>query len=385
MPSSDLDISPNDDVVSVKRPLEKVVTIPDNATVKPTPSQCLHSGCNQVFNDQTELRKHLYSYSPGIHAEHEFLLNTVIHFADIITTWDNKSTLEKESVKAYALSVKQAVQKLKLEIDEKQKSFGKDQTVSAVNNFMNEYLEVKTQPDSTSIDSKSIVTHEDLTIPDNLQVTEGTDDSTIAKMLDNWVDNSPPPPAVSFAPPPTQAASDVSNNSNNYPPQQLFSNLLTAHDSITDGWRSHNINPHPNSHSHLHHHSYPAVHNPSPALLSNRFHQLGLVPASNASYMYHSDPNHPPPAFTLPPTAMSWQQAIELSHDMMSGGNRARPVLINPCSSAHRYKDFNFYEQSPAMIPVISQGYSAENNNHANEQDYDDYEQVLKKMKTDNI
>jgi len=58
--------------------------------------QCFHSGCNQVFTDQDELRKHLFSYSPGIYAEHEFLLNTVVQFADVILNWDNmKSQLEK--------------------------------------------------------------------------------------------------------------------------------------------------------------------------------------------------------------------------------------------------------------------------------------------------
>lgn len=100
LPSSDMDVNFIDESNHGKKQVE-VKSEPsssnstETASVKSTPSQCLHTGCNQVFSDQTELRKHLYSYSPGIHAEHEFLLNTVIQFADIITNWDNKSNLEK--------------------------------------------------------------------------------------------------------------------------------------------------------------------------------------------------------------------------------------------------------------------------------------------------
>lgn len=60
-------------------------------------SQCLHNGCNQVFNNQSELREHLYSYTPGLVAEHEFLINTVLQFADMINSWESKSSLEKVS------------------------------------------------------------------------------------------------------------------------------------------------------------------------------------------------------------------------------------------------------------------------------------------------
>jgi hypothetical protein len=63
-----------------------------------SPSQCLHSGCNRVFSNQTELREHLYQYTPGLVAEHQFLLKTLTQFSDAIISWDEKSDLEKVSV-----------------------------------------------------------------------------------------------------------------------------------------------------------------------------------------------------------------------------------------------------------------------------------------------
>lgn len=86
-------------VVANSNVAAEVASLPTPAVqaVSASPSQCLHNGCNQVFSSQLELREHLYSNSPGLVAEHQFLINTVLQFADIITSWDNKPPLEKVS------------------------------------------------------------------------------------------------------------------------------------------------------------------------------------------------------------------------------------------------------------------------------------------------
>eukprot|EP01039_Chlorochromonas_danica_P003201 gene3201-3504_t len=100
---------------------EATVSIPSAATTAgaaaaPTSSSsqgvsvCLHDGCNQTFKNQRELREHLYSYTPGLVAEYSFLYNTVLQFADVISSWDHKSPSEKESMKTYVASVKHIIQ-----------------------------------------------------------------------------------------------------------------------------------------------------------------------------------------------------------------------------------------------------------------------------------
>lgn len=91
------------------------VAAPAGAVAAPTSSSqgvsvCLHDGCNQTFKNQRELREHLYSYTPGLVAEYSFLYNTVLQFADVISSWDQKSPSEKESMKTYAVSVKHIIQ-----------------------------------------------------------------------------------------------------------------------------------------------------------------------------------------------------------------------------------------------------------------------------------
>jgi hypothetical protein len=58
-------------------------------------TQCIHDGCNRVFDTQDELRAHLHAYSPGIAAEYAFLRRTVEEFAGIINQWESKPHSER--------------------------------------------------------------------------------------------------------------------------------------------------------------------------------------------------------------------------------------------------------------------------------------------------
>lgn len=71
--------------------------------------KCLHSGCTEQFTSTAELREHLHENSPGITAEYNFLLQTVLQFSDIITGFDSKTATEKEAIKGYVQSVRGVV------------------------------------------------------------------------------------------------------------------------------------------------------------------------------------------------------------------------------------------------------------------------------------
>eukprot|EP01031_Cornospumella_fuschlensis_P037568 gene37568-45631_t len=71
--------------------------------------KCLHSGCTEQFSSTAELREHLHTYSPGITAEYNFLLQTVLQFSEIIMGFENKSAEEREALKAYVQSVRGVV------------------------------------------------------------------------------------------------------------------------------------------------------------------------------------------------------------------------------------------------------------------------------------
>ncbi len=116
----------------------------------------------------------------------------------------------------------------------------------------------------------------------------------------------------------------------------LYSGLLSAHNSISGAWKAHSIPtmlPHqlkPPIHNYHHHHvQIPYLPNPSFSQPSSSFFPLTLPQEQQQQQAYY---------YAAPPTAMSLQQAIELSQDLLSQG-RSRPILINPCSSATRYQD----------------------------------------------
>ena len=71
--------------------------------------QCVHRGCDQIFSSKNDLREHLYSYSPGIAAEYNYLRETVVSFAAMINEWDNKSAADKKSLLSHVNGVLAAV------------------------------------------------------------------------------------------------------------------------------------------------------------------------------------------------------------------------------------------------------------------------------------
>lgn len=60
-------------------------------------SSCLHSGCTQTFHSQEELRSHLFSSTPGIVEEFNFLRQTALKFAEVVLNWDSYSSADKVS------------------------------------------------------------------------------------------------------------------------------------------------------------------------------------------------------------------------------------------------------------------------------------------------
>lgn len=66
----------------------------NSSSAKPT-SICLHEGCNLTFGNEKELREHIYAFTPGLSAEHNFLIETVINFADLLESWGEKSQEDK--------------------------------------------------------------------------------------------------------------------------------------------------------------------------------------------------------------------------------------------------------------------------------------------------
>lgn len=77
-----------------------IAASPHSLSLTP-PQPCTHPGCSAIFEHPLKLRQHQYHVSPGIVAEHNFLLSTVLQFADMILSWDYKSELEKETLRAH--------------------------------------------------------------------------------------------------------------------------------------------------------------------------------------------------------------------------------------------------------------------------------------------
>lgn len=60
-----------------------------------TTTACLHSGCNLTFASEAELREHIFNSTPGIIEEFNFLRDTALKFATVISEWDTLSLQEK--------------------------------------------------------------------------------------------------------------------------------------------------------------------------------------------------------------------------------------------------------------------------------------------------
>lgn len=67
---------------------------------------CPHPGCTHTFEHPLKLREHQFGASPGIVAEHNFLLSTVLQLADMILSWEGKSDFEKETLRLHVANVR---------------------------------------------------------------------------------------------------------------------------------------------------------------------------------------------------------------------------------------------------------------------------------------
>eukprot|EP01033_Poteriospumella_lacustris_P011691 gene11691-8329_t len=67
---------------------------------------CPHPGCTHTFEHPLKLREHQFGASPGIVAEHNFLLSTVLQLADMILSWEGKSDFEKETLRIHVATVR---------------------------------------------------------------------------------------------------------------------------------------------------------------------------------------------------------------------------------------------------------------------------------------